>query len=131
MDSKVYFSSSLTPAQRIQISRPYRFVTMGTGSVFNEATAYAGQEEIYFDDGREAELLDNILTRHDIEDLRGSPRKVLAAIDAFGMKRYLMNIGQAKGAIVTEEISRAQPSIMVRMPFIARAVSCLSEVLHC
>ncbi|KAG6010029.1 hypothetical protein E4U21_000471 [Claviceps maximensis] len=88
---------------------------MSDGREFNAAKAYAEQEEIYFDDGREAELLDHILSRQDIEDIRGSPRKVLAAIDEFGMKRYLMNVGQEKGAIVTKEIASAKPKVMVEL----------------
>ncbi|KAG5973295.1 hypothetical protein E4U55_000599, partial [Claviceps digitariae] len=88
---------------------------MGDGREFNVAKAYAEQEEIYFDDGREAEMLDHILSRQDIEDIRGSPRKVLAAIDEFGMKRYLMNVGQDKGAIVTKEIASTKPKVMVEL----------------
>ncbi|KAG6000377.1 hypothetical protein E4U54_001437 [Claviceps lovelessii] len=88
---------------------------MGDVREFNVAKAYAEQEEIYFDDGREAELLDHILSRQDIEDIRGSPRKVLEAIDEFGMKRYLMNVGQEKGAIVTKEIASSKPKVMVEL----------------
>jgi len=103
---------------------------MGDEREFNVTKAYAEQEEIYFDDGREAELLDHILSRQDIKDIRGSPRKVLAAIDEFGMKRYLMNVGQEKGAIVTKEIASAKPKVMVRISFIphfeARTMLCLA-----
>ncbi|KAG5914372.1 hypothetical protein E4U53_004654, partial [Claviceps sorghi] len=88
---------------------------MGDAREFNGAKAYAEQEEIYFDDGREAEMLDHILSRPDIEDIRGCPRKVLAAIDDFGMKRYLMNVGQEKGAIVVKEIASVKPKVMVEL----------------
>ncbi|GAB0137959.1 hypothetical protein EsDP_00006209 [Epichloe bromicola] len=88
---------------------------MGGGQKFDVTRAYAEQEEIYFDDGREAELLSHILARDDIDDIRGSPRKVLEAIDAFGTKRYLMNVGRDKGAIVTELIASAKPTVMVEL----------------
>ncbi|TWU71427.1 hypothetical protein ED733_001942 [Metarhizium rileyi] len=85
---------------------------MGT---FDEDKAYARQEDVYFDDGREDELLKYILSRDDIRDLEGSPHKVLAAIDSFGTQRYLMNVGQCKGEIVTDLISRAKPKTMVEL----------------
>ncbi|KAG5922293.1 hypothetical protein E4U42_005513 [Claviceps africana] len=88
---------------------------MGDTREFDSAKAYAEQEEIYFDDGREAEMLAHILSRPDLEDIRGSPRKVLAAIDDFGMKRYLMNVGQEKGAIVVKEIASVKPKVMVEL----------------
>ncbi|KAG6033271.1 hypothetical protein E4U41_006954 [Claviceps citrina] len=103
---------------------------MGDAREFDDAKAYAEQEEIYFDDGREAELLSHILSRHDIEDIRGSPRKVLQAIDDFGMKRYLMNVGQEKGAIVTNVIAAEKPKVMVRISLIIGAVPCRAVFLQ-
>ncbi|KAG5994224.1 hypothetical protein E4U52_001319, partial [Claviceps spartinae] len=88
---------------------------MGGEKDFDNKTAYAEQEEVYFDDGRETELIRGILGRKDCEKMRGSPRKVLAAIDAFGRQKYLMNIGQEKGAIVTKLIATHKPKIMVEL----------------
>ncbi|KAG6072142.1 hypothetical protein E4U16_005626 [Claviceps sp. LM84 group G4] len=90
---------------------------MGGEKDFDNKTAYAEQEEVYFDDGRETELIRGILGSSDCEKMRGSPRKVLAAIDAFGRKKYLMNIGQEKGAIVTKLIASHKPKVMVRISF--------------
>ncbi|KAG5955949.1 hypothetical protein E4U58_006838 [Claviceps cyperi] len=90
---------------------------MGGEKDFDNKTAYAEQEEVYFDDGRETELIRGILGSSDCEKMRGSPRKVLAAIDAFGRQKYLMNIGQEKGAIVTKLIATHKPKVMVRIPF--------------
>ncbi|KAH6880384.1 putative O-methyltransferase [Thelonectria olida] len=63
---------------------------------------YAAQEngENYWNDGREHELLDFIMNKPNVEELRGSPERVLEAIDDFGSKKYLMNIGKEKGKIV-------------------------------
>lgn len=85
---------------------------------FDESKAYAAQEEeVYFDDGREIELLHFVYSRPNIEDLRGNPEKVLAAIDEYGRtKRYLMNVGEDKGKIVTDLIKERKPKIMVSEP---------------
>ncbi|KAG6021035.1 hypothetical protein E4U19_005991 [Claviceps sp. Clav32 group G5] len=88
---------------------------MGGEKDFDNKTAYAEQEEVYFNDGRETELIRGILGSSDCEKMRGSPRKVLAAIDAFGKKKYLMNIGQEKGAIVTKLIASHKPKVMVEL----------------
>jgi catechol O-methyltransferase len=69
-----------------------------------------------FDDGREIELLHFIYNRPDIEDIRGSPTKVLAAIDEFARtKKYLMNVGEDKGRIVADLISEVKPQVMVEL----------------
>ncbi|KAG5940573.1 hypothetical protein E4U59_002334 [Claviceps monticola] len=88
---------------------------MGGEKPFDNKTAYAEQEEVYFDDGRETELIRGILGSSGCEKMRGSPRKVLAAIDAFGRRKYLMNIGQEKGAIVTKLIATRKPKVMVEL----------------
>lgn len=99
---------------------------MGGEKDFDNKTAYAEQEEVYFDDGRETELIRGILGSKDCEKMRGSPHKVLAAIDAFGRQRYLMNIGQEKGAIVTKLIATQKPKVMVRIPSNPCAQCCAS-----
>ncbi|KAL9096143.1 MAG: hypothetical protein Q9165_001666 [Trypethelium subeluteriae] len=81
---------------------------------FDQAKAYVEEPEIFFDDGRETELLQYIYNRSDVDAIRGSPKKVLAAIDEYGRtKNYLMNVGEDKGKIVTDLIEEVKPDIMV------------------
>lgn len=48
--------------------------------------------------------------------MKGSPTPVLRAIDEFGRtKKYLMNVGEDKGKIVTELIRDRQPRIMIEL----------------
>ena len=69
-----------------------------------------------FDDGREIELLHFIYGKPTIEDIRGSPRNVLEAIDEFARtKKYLMNVGEEKGSIVTDLIAVVKPQVMVEL----------------
>ena len=83
---------------------------------FDEGKAYAPQEETFFDDGREIELLHFVYGKPDIEEIRGNPQRVLAAIDEFARtKKYLMNVGEDKGRIVTDVIKEVKPKIMVRV----------------
>lgn len=84
---------------------------------FDTNKAYAAQEaeETFFDDGREIELLHFVYSHKDIELIRGSPEKVLATIDEYGRtKKYLMNVGEDKGRIVTDLIAEVKPKTMVR-----------------
>lgn len=81
---------------------------------FNQQKAYAEQEDVFFDDGREVELLHFVYGKSNIDEIRGSPEKVLAAIDEFGRtKKYLMNVGEDKGKIVTDLIAEVKPKTMV------------------
>jgi hypothetical protein len=81
---------------------------------FDQKKAYAQQEEVFFDDGRELELLHFVYGKSDLEEIRGNPQKVLAAIDEFARtKKYLMNVGEDKGKIVTNLISEVKPETMV------------------
>ncbi|PHH62976.1 hypothetical protein CDD81_6401 [Ophiocordyceps australis] len=84
-------------------------------AAFDDTKAYAPQEETFFDDGREIRLLHAVYSRPDINKLRGSPAKVLAAIDDFGRQSYLMNVGQDKGAIVAKLIAEVKPKVMVEL----------------
>ncbi|KAJ9626374.1 hypothetical protein H2203_004006 [Taxawa tesnikishii (nom. ined.)] len=60
---------------------------------FDQKKAYATQEEVFFDDGREIELLHFIYNKPDVDEIRGSPQRVLAAVDEFARtKKYLMNV---------------------------------------
>jgi catechol O-methyltransferase len=81
---------------------------------FDEKKAYAAQEDTFFDDGREIELLHFIYNKTDIGEIRGKPERVLAAIDEFARtKKYLMNVGEDKGRIVTDVIKEVKPKVMV------------------
>lgn len=52
----------------------------------------------------------------DIEEIRNNPQKVLAAIDEFARtKKYLMNVGEDKGKIVSDLISQVKPQVMVEL----------------
>lgn len=84
-------------------------------SNFDESKAYVAQEEdTFFDDGREIELLHFIYNKPDIDAIRGSPQRVLAAIDEFARtKKYLMNVGEDKGRIVTDVIKEVRSKVMV------------------
>jgi len=85
-------------------------------SAFDQSKAYAEQEDVFFDDGREIELLHFVYSKPDIDDIRGNPAKVLAAIDEFGRKKkYLMNVGEDKGRIVTDLIAEVKPKTMVEL----------------
>ncbi|KAI4613844.1 hypothetical protein J4E83_007446 [Alternaria metachromatica] len=85
---------------------------------FDQSKAYAAQEEegAFFDDGREIELLHFVYSHPNIEKIRGSPEHVLAAIDEYGRtKKYLMNVGEDKGRIVTDLIAEVKPKTMVEL----------------
>lgn len=52
----------------------------------------------------------------DIEKIRNNPSRVLSAIDEFARdKKYLMNVGEDKGKIVTQAISERRPQTMVEL----------------
>ncbi|KAH7311829.1 catechol O-methyltransferase [Rhexocercosporidium sp. MPI-PUGE-AT-0058] len=82
-------------------------------SAFDNQKAYVPQEEVFFDDGREEELVDFVTSK---PSLRDSPAKILEAIDEFARsQKYLMNVGEDKGRIVTEIIRNTKPNIMVEL----------------
>ncbi|KAL4803395.1 S-adenosyl-L-methionine-dependent methyltransferase [Aspergillus unguis] len=85
---------------------------------FDQCKAYAPQEEGtgFFDDGREIELLHFVYSHPDLENIRGSPERVLDAIDEYGRtKKYLMNVGEDKGLIICDLIAEIQPNVMVEL----------------
>jgi catechol O-methyltransferase len=91
-------------------------------SNFEHTKVYAPQEEgtDFFDDGREIDLLHYIYSHKNIDDIRGSPKNVIAAIDEYGRTRkYLMNVGEFKGRVVTDLIAKVKPKIMVGSWFFA------------
>ncbi|KAK5088618.1 hypothetical protein LTR05_002838 [Lithohypha guttulata] len=77
---------------------------------------YQAKQEVFFDDGREIELLHFVYGKPNIEEIRGSPEKVLAAIDEYARtQKYLMNVGEDKGRIVTDLIAEVKPQVMVEL----------------
>ncbi|RDW75201.1 catechol o-methyltransferase [Coleophoma cylindrospora] len=81
---------------------------------FEKSKAYAEQEDTFFDDGREEELVEFIQKRS--EQVSGSPSKVLQAIDEFARtQKYLMNVGEDKGKIVTDLIREVAPGTMIEL----------------
>ncbi|KAL8804558.1 MAG: hypothetical protein Q9182_002473 [Xanthomendoza sp. 2 TL-2023] len=88
-------------------------------TAFDEKKAYVPKEEqgqAFFDDGREVELLHFIYGHPAIEEIRGSPEKVLEAIDEYGRtKKYLMNVGSDKGKIVSDLVAEVKPQVMVEL----------------
>jgi Predicted O-methyltransferase len=69
-----------------------------------------------FDDGREIELLHFVYSQSNLDEIHGHPRKVLDVIDEFAKsKRYLMNVGHAKGKIVTDLIEEVKPKTMIEL----------------
>lgn len=67
-------------------------------------------------DGREVDLLHYVFARSDIKELRGSPTKVLAAIDEYHEQfNKLMNIGPAKGAFIADIIAEHKPCVMIEL----------------
>lgn len=69
-----------------------------------------------FDDGREVELLHFVYGHPSIEEIRGSPSGVLKAVDDYARtKRYLMNVGEDKGRIVSNLIAEVRPHTMVEL----------------
>lgn len=65
--------------------------------------------------GTEQELLDYILTRPDIEEIRGNPQRVLDAIDKYEEKTPLMTVGKYKGKLIMQEIEKLEPTLMIEL----------------
>ncbi|KPI41823.1 putative catechol O-methyltransferase 2 [Cyphellophora attinorum] len=85
-------------------------------SAFDDSKKYQEQEDVFFDDGREIELLHYVYGRSDIDEIRGSPTAVLKAVDDFARtQKYLMNVGEDKGRIVSDLIAEVKPETMVEL----------------
>jgi len=65
--------------------------------------------------GKEQDLLEYVLSRPDLEDLRGNPQKVLDAIDKFAEKVPLMTVGKYKGELILKEIEKLEPTLMIEL----------------
>ncbi|KKZ68522.1 catechol O-methyltransferase [[Emmonsia] crescens] len=82
----------------------------------SEHNPFANIHWVQGGDGREIELLRYIYSLPNFEELRDSPSKIIDAIDQYGRdKNYLMNVGSAKGAIVTNLIATVKPQVMVEL----------------
>lgn len=67
-------------------------------------------------DGREPALVAFIESHPDFDQMKGSPERILAAIDQYGREKdFLMNVGQHKGDVVTKEIAQHKPNTMVEL----------------
>ena len=109
--TRVFHNHVFHPSSARQLALPSHTLKM---SNFDQSKAYSAQEQVFFDDGREIELLHFVYSKANINEIRGSPSKVLQAIDEFGRtKKYLMNVGEDKGKIVTDLIADVKPETMV------------------
>ncbi|KAH8812858.1 putative O-methyltransferase [Xylogone sp. PMI_703] len=67
-------------------------------------------------DGRETDLLHYIFSRPDLNELKGNPSNVLAAIDEYNQNHnMLMNIGPRKGKFISDLIAKQKPSTMIEL----------------
>ncbi|PLB49806.1 O-methyltransferase [Aspergillus steynii IBT 23096] len=77
---------------------------------------YKQEEEIYHNDGREPALLAFIESHPDYDQMKGSPQRILAAIDQYGREKdFLMNVGQHKGDVVRKRIAEHKPTVMIEL----------------
>ena len=60
-------------------------------------------------------LLHYIYSLPNIDEIRGSPEKVIESISKFAQGTYLMNVGPDKGKIVTDLIREKKPKVMVEL----------------
>ena len=61
-------------------------------------------------------LLDYIYSHPELEQLRGNPQRICAAIDAFAHSHTgLINVGELKGALVCDLIAKHKPSVMLEL----------------
>jgi catechol O-methyltransferase len=67
-------------------------------------------------DGREVALLEYVYNRPDLDQMRGHPKRVCEAIDAFARAHTgLINVGEFKGAHVCDLIEHYRPSVMLEL----------------
>ncbi|KAM0101965.1 hypothetical protein ACP6JE_003424 [Aspergillus fumigatus] len=65
--------------------------------------------------GKELKLLHFIYEQPDIDEIRGNPQRVLDLIHKFEEKYRFMNVGAAKGKIVTDLIAELKPHTMIEL----------------
>jgi catechol O-methyltransferase len=110
-------------ASRISSDLPYPIPIQPQSStpkpeiqITEHASAAAHSDAKQLGDGREEDLLTHILTHPSLDSLRGCPARILALIDDFGRSKYLMNVGEHKGRIVTGLITAAlKPVVMLEL----------------
>jgi len=93
-------------------------VASESSAPFDGAKAYKPWEVNgqYFGDGREIALLQYMYSHPSLSELRGNPRKVLAAIDKFAQTfTGLINIGDTKGKVVTDFIGQKKPATILEL----------------
>ncbi|KAH8430934.1 O-methyltransferase [Aspergillus melleus] len=67
-------------------------------------------------DGREPALLAFIESHPDYNQIKGSPERILAAIDQYGREKdFLMNVGEHKGEVVRKKITEHKPKVMIEL----------------
>ncbi|CAG9983306.1 unnamed protein product [Clonostachys byssicola] len=77
---------------------------------------YKPEEEVFCNDGREQQLLASIQSHPNLPSMIGVPARILEAIDDFGRNHnFLMNVGKAKGSIVSRKIAEKCPTTMVEL----------------
>ncbi|KAA8909637.1 catechol O-methyltransferase [Sphaerosporella brunnea] len=84
---------------------------------FTSSHRYGEQGEVFFNDGRELELLQRIFSQPpaELSKLRNNPRGILSFIDNFATQKYLMNVGELKGKHVTALLRSQKPSLCVEL----------------
>ncbi|EPS34737.1 hypothetical protein PDE_09701 [Penicillium oxalicum 114-2] len=65
--------------------------------------------------GREAKLLHFIYGQPNLENIRGSPQKVLDLMNEFETDHHMMTVGMSKGKIVTDLIDEIKPKVMIEL----------------
>ncbi|KAG0633142.1 S-adenosyl-L-methionine-dependent methyltransferase [Tuber brumale] len=68
-----------------------------------------------FDDGRELELLNHIFMHPNTASFKGNPKAIIAEIDSFATRKYLTNIGEMKGRLVTDLIATHRPNTIIEV----------------
>ncbi|KAJ5087733.1 catechol O-methyltransferase 2 [Penicillium angulare] len=67
------------------------------------------------EDDRTRRLLRWVFAQKNIDEIRGSPEKVLALIDKFSENERMMTVGQAKGKEVLDLIDEVKPGTMIEL----------------
>lgn len=70
---------------------------------------------VQHESGKELKLLHFIYEQPDIDEIRGNPQRVLDLIHKFEEKYRFMNVGAAKGKIVTDLIAELKPHTMIEL----------------
>lgn len=78
---------------------------------------YSDLGEVFFNDGRELELLNRIfaLPEEELSKLRNNPTAILEFIDQYGTEKFMMNVGEVKGKHVVDLITAIKPKTCVEL----------------